>query len=139
MILGGDGNSCWESTREILLNIGEYFQVQDDCLDCFGDPKDSGKVGTDITESKCTWLFCKAKEVATLEEQQELLEAFESDNADKVDKVTQIYQNMNLPLLFNEYEAATYVSISQSIDLLEDKRFQQILKPILETLFRRKT
>jgi len=61
-------NSYWESTRKILLKFGEYFQVQNDHLDCFGDPKETVKVETDIMESKCTWLFCKAMEVATLED-----------------------------------------------------------------------
>jgi len=41
----------------ILLQIGEYFQIQDDFLDYHVAPEQLGKVGTDILDNKCSWVI----------------------------------------------------------------------------------
>ncbi len=91
-----------ETTRENTqliydfgLNLGLAFQLQDDYLDAFGDPKTFGKqVGGDIIENKKTYLYLKAIEFASAEEKQQLLHLFSvhlDDNLEKINTVKQLF------------------------------------------------
>jgi len=47
----------FEVALGILLQIGEYFQIQDDFLDYYIPAELLGKVGTDILDNKCSWVI----------------------------------------------------------------------------------
>ena len=66
--------NLYQKAREILLIMGEYFQIQDDYLDCYGAPAVIGKIGTDIEDNKCSWLVVQAL-ARVNPKQRELLEA----------------------------------------------------------------
>jgi len=61
------------------IALGMAFQIQDDYLDAFGDPKSFGKqLGGDIIENKKTILYHKALHLGTEEQKKELEQWFES-------------------------------------------------------------
>lgn len=104
-------------TEEICLAMGEYFQIQDDVLDCYGDPAVIGKIGTDIQDGKCSWLVVQALQRATSDADRALItEHYAKDNADSIGKIKDLYKQLDLERVFREYEDASYAKIKAMID-----------------------
>jgi len=60
-IVADASEDCRENSYEFGRNLGIAFQLQDDYLDCFGNPKTFGKqIGGDIIANKKTFLYIKA-------------------------------------------------------------------------------
>lgn len=87
--------------REFGINIGIGFQLKDDLLDAYADPKKFGKqVGGDILANKKTYLLIKALEKATGKTKKELLawlEVTKVRGREKVTAVKEIYDLLNIP------------------------------------------
>lgn len=89
------GASSTESNRlyQFGLNVGLAFQLQDDFLDTFGDPKKFGKkVGGDIAQNKKTYLILKALEIANPEAKQQLQNLYFSNELDEKDKIVAVME-----------------------------------------------
>lgn len=69
----------YRQTKTILLEAGQFFQAQDDFIDCFGDPEVSGKIGTDIQDGKCSWLAVVALQRCTDKQRQIMLDCYGHD------------------------------------------------------------
>ena len=67
-LAGITGEEAYSQALAVLLPLGEYFQVQDDYLDCYGAPEVIGKIGTDIEDNKCGWLIVQALDLASPEQ-----------------------------------------------------------------------
>jgi geranylgeranyl diphosphate synthase type II len=60
-IIGGAGDKEQEALYNYGIHLGLAFQIQDDLLDCFGDPQTFGKaIGGDISCNKKTYLMLSA-------------------------------------------------------------------------------
>jgi len=106
----------FEGAKTILLEIGHYFQVTDDFLDCFGDPAVTGKVGTDIQDGKCSWFVVKALENASDEQKKILALHYGSQKAEDVAIVRELYNKLDLVGIYKSYESQFYVEIMEHID-----------------------
>lgn len=82
-----------EGIYDFGKNLGIAFQIQDDYLDAFGDPKVFGKqVGGDIIENKKTFLYLKALEFSNKDENSQLKHLFEISTQDASEKIKTVKQ-----------------------------------------------
>ena len=93
-ILGGASLGNQQHLYNFGKNLGLAFQVQDDYLDCFGDPAKFGKqVGGDIVAGKKTFLLIRAQETATPAQQLQLRELERADAPTKVAGMLQLFKD----------------------------------------------
>ncbi|WP_148781706.1 polyprenyl synthetase family protein [Aquimarina intermedia] len=122
--------------------LGLAFQLQDDYLDAFGDPKSFGKqVGGDIIENKKTFLFLKAFEHGTPKEKKELLGLFSlnpENPSQKIELVKSLYEDTGArELTRKEIEKYTdkAFSVLKKLDITEDRKV--LLRSFGENLMNR--
>ncbi|CEJ59943.1 Farnesyl pyrophosphate synthase [Penicillium brasilianum] len=93
-----------KQAHDILIPLGQYFQIQDDYLDNFGDPSVIGKIGTDIQDNKCSWLVNQAIARATPEQRAVLDSAYGRKDKVQEAKVKKIFDELELEKVYKEYE-----------------------------------
>jgi geranylgeranyl diphosphate synthase type II len=92
-VLGGAGVGNQQHLYEFGKNLGIAFQVQDDYLDCFGDPEKFGKQpGGDILANKKTFLMIHTMNVASGTQKTELQNLLKETATDKIDRVLQLFR-----------------------------------------------
>lgn len=106
--------------ESILIDLGELFQIQDDFLDCYGDPEVMGKIGTDIQEGKCTWLIVKALENQrlTLEMRQKLELHYGQKDLESAIIIKDIYRQLDLESEFRTLEKTMKLELLERIRLI---------------------
>jgi len=117
------------TAADILNDIGHYFQVCDDFLDCYGDPKVTGKVGTDIQDGKCSWLVAAALERASGAQRRQLESNYGSMEEGEVAAVLEVYQEVGVKEAFNKYEEEFHTKMVEKIAAVDG------LPPSLFSLF----
>jgi len=99
-ILAGASQKDQENLYKFGEQIGLAFQLQDDLLDVYGDPKVFGKnIGGDITSNKKTYMLINALNRSNEAQRKELqywIAAKDFDRNEKVKAVTKLYDEIGI-------------------------------------------
>lgn len=141
-ILGGASKEDAEHLYRLGENIGLAFQLRDDYLDVYGDPKVFGKkIGGDILCNKKTYLYINALRLADQEQRAALdywATASDIVPEEKVAAVTAIYTALGLPEMSRTIEEHYYRRAQASLEALsvaEDRK--QVLREFMAALMER--
>lgn len=126
---------------EFGKNLGIAFQLMDDVLDLYGNPKKVGKrIGGDVIANKKTYLLLKAQELAIGRTKKDLEFCLNSsilEDESKVEKVKTIFNTLNIKqLAIDEMNLFYNTAISHldSIDALAEKKlvFERFAKSLMK-------
>ncbi|WP_303222871.1 polyprenyl synthetase family protein [uncultured Prevotella sp.] len=123
--------------------VGLAFQLQDDLLDVYGDPKVFGKaIGGDITSNKKTFMLINAfnrADAGTRAELERWTTATEFDPAEKIAAVTEIYNRLGIDKLAEQRIKEYFEQSIQHLDELSvsDDR-KAVLREYTERMMNRK-
>ena len=142
-ILAGASKQDQDYLYKFGEQIGLAFQLQDDYLDVYGDPKVFGKkIGGDIICNKKTYMLINAYNLANSEQRRELqhwMEAETFNNDEKVAAVTAIYNKVGVDKLANEQITHFFEESKKYLDAVQvdDKRKTE-LRHYVQNMMHRK-
>ena len=135
---GITGAAVSQAAERILIPMGEYFQVQDDYLDCFGAPEVIGKIGTDIVDYKCSWLIITAVALASPEQKAILVANYGKPDPESEARVKALYQELELQRHFEDYERESYCKLNKLIEECDEAMLPKaIFIRMVDKIYRR--
>ncbi|KAI1376451.1 terpenoid synthase [Hypoxylon crocopeplum] len=128
-----------KQAHDILIPMGEYFQVQDDYLDNFGLPEHIGKIGTDIQDNKCSWLVNQALKLVTPEQRKTLEDHYGKKDKAHEAEIKKLYDEMKLEKLYQDYEEKRVGEIRQLISQVDESEGckRSIFEAFLQKIYKR--
>ena len=140
-VAGIKHQAAYDAAREPLLLMGVYFQAQDDYLDAFAPPETLGKIGTDIQDKKCGWLFVQAYHDLCTSEQKAYLDEHYGKckvQTEEENKIKQIYRDIGLEEKYKDYEAKSFEEIMAFQKQIEEVGLPwQIIEIFLKKVYKR--
>jgi geranylgeranyl diphosphate synthase type II len=133
-----------KALRNFGIHMGIGFQLKDDLLDAYADPKKFGKqIGGDILANKKTYLLIQALKRAkgkTKDELDSWLSAKMYKKQDKIKAVKKIYDTLNIGAAVEKKINYYFKKAFESLEMVQGNALAKAqLKKFTETLIRRQS
>lgn len=139
-IAGADA-TAQDAVYQYGINIGLAFQIQDDILDCWGDPATFGKaIGGDIMCNKKTYVLLTALKMAdpaTRLQLEHWLQAVHAPKEDKILAVTELYNHIGVRRICEEVVEQYTCKALECLCVLPQNEGTQALRALAEKLTNR--
>lgn len=128
-----------KQAHDVLIPLGEYFQIQDDYLDCFGKPEDIGKIGTDIQDNKCSWIVNTALKICSDDQRKLLDENYGRKDSAKEAVCKELFQELKIDQIYLQYEESVAQELKKRIAAVDESRgFKlDVLSSFLNKVYKR--
>lgn len=141
-MIGGATSQDAELFYDFGINIGLAFQLKDDLLDVYGDPRTFGKnIGGDIVCNKKTYLLIKALKTSRGSQHEELqrwIAATQFDREEKIASVKNIYNDLNLRAISENLIEKYYLAALDALSsiLISDERKKELVSLAENLMYR---
>ncbi|CAD7013734.1 unnamed protein product, partial [Ceratitis capitata] len=119
-LAGVKDKKVFDECKAISQEIGCYYQPKNDFLDCFADSAVTGKESFDIQTNKYSWLAVKCMQLADPQQKAIMEECYGKNDPQKVARVKKLYEELNLPSIYNKYEEEMVRKIKKHIQQAPD-------------------
>ncbi|GAB7360609.1 hypothetical protein MBLNU230_g0489t1 [Neophaeotheca triangularis] len=128
-----------KQAEDILIPMGEYFQVQDDYLDNFADPSVLGKIGTDIQDNKCSWLVNQALKRCNAEQRKVLDQQYGRKDKECEARVKEVFNELELEKVYHQYEEERVGEIRKRIEEVDESGGlkKEVFEEFLRKIYKR--
>jgi len=132
-LAGITDEAAYKKADEICQLLGQFFQIQDDYLDCYGDPEVIGKIGTDIQDNKCGWLVVQALKKCDASQRKIIEENYGKKDKECEKRIKELYVELDIEGVYKAYEEESYQKLKGIIEgqnLLPHELFGAMLAKI---------
>lgn len=135
-LAGITDEAAYSKANEICELLGQFFQIQDDYLDCYGDPEVIGKIGTDIQDNKCGWLVVQALKKCTAAQRKVIEENYGKKDKTCEQRIKELYVDLGIEDVYKKYEEESYAKLKGIIEG-QDKLPHELFGAMLAKIYKR--